>query len=174
MSLGFYVFFRVYKVLSNYMLQINIHITRSTTTHSTPISLVGEVYKLHLSQTSHSATIPWTSDHPEAETSTWQHTTATRERDFHEPSGIRTRDPSKGAAADFRLRSRSHRDRRRKWIYSSKVKEFVEALFYTKYSCFPYCPNCMNVHSLLPETCQCKDTHAATWYLSVTVNVSGY
>ena len=133
------------------MLQTNIYISHNTTTHSSPVSFIGEVSKLHLSQTSHSVRILWTSDQPEAETSTWQHTTSTREtererereRDIHEPSGIRTRDPSKGAAADLRLRSRGHRDRRRKWINSSKVKEFVHAVFFTKYSCFPYCPNCM-------------------------------
>ena len=43
-----------------------------------------------------------------AYTSSWQHTTPTR--DIHVPGGIRTRNPSKQAAADLCLRPRSHRD----------------------------------------------------------------
>jgi hypothetical protein len=41
----------------------------------------------------------WTSDRPLAET-TSQHTTVTRERDIHDPVVVRTRNPSKRAAAD--------------------------------------------------------------------------
>jgi hypothetical protein len=51
----------------------------------------------------------WTSDQPDAETSTWQHITFTR--DIHAPGGIRTRNPSKWAAADPRLKPRGHCDR---------------------------------------------------------------
>jgi len=60
--------------------------------------------------TPHSVGLLWTSDRPDAETSTWQHTLLPR--DVHGPSGIRTRNPGKRAAADRRLRSRGHRDRR--------------------------------------------------------------
>jgi len=52
----------------------------------------------------------WRSDQPDADTSTWQHTTLT-ETDFHATGGIRTRNPSKWAAADSCLRPRSHWDR---------------------------------------------------------------
>jgi len=38
----------------------------------------------------------WTSDQPDAQTSTWQHTTVTT--DIHSSGGIRTRNPSKRAA----------------------------------------------------------------------------
>jgi hypothetical protein len=49
----------------------------------------------------------WTSDQPDAETSTWQHTT-----DKHPcPGGIRTHDRSRRAAVDLRLRPRGHWDR---------------------------------------------------------------
>ena len=49
----------------------------------------------------------WTNDQFVAETSTWQHTTLITER--HPcPGGIRTRSPSKGAAADPRLRPCGH------------------------------------------------------------------
>jgi hypothetical protein len=58
------------------------------------------------SDTQHSVGLLWTSDRPVPETSTWQHTTLTRER-HPRPSGIRTRNPSKRAAADPRLRRRS-------------------------------------------------------------------
>ena len=47
-----------------------------------------------------------TSDQPNAETSTWQHTTLTT--DIHVAVGIRTRNRSKQAAADTRLRQRGH------------------------------------------------------------------
>ena len=58
----------------------------------------------------HSVELLWTSDQPVAETSTWQHTTPTRER--HPcPCGIRTRSLSKRAVADPRLRPRGQWDR---------------------------------------------------------------
>jgi len=46
-------------------------------------------------------------DQSEAQTSTWQHTTCTRDRHAC-PWGIRTHDPNKQTAADPRLRKRSH------------------------------------------------------------------
>ena len=60
------------------------------------------------SDTPHSVGLLWTSDRPVAETSTdnTQHS-----RHIHTPGGIRTRTPSKRAAADPRLRPRGHRDR---------------------------------------------------------------
>jgi hypothetical protein len=62
------------------------------------------------SNTPHSVGLLWTNDRPVAETSTWQHTTLTRDR---HPwlGGIRTLSPSKRAAADPLLRQRSHLDR---------------------------------------------------------------
>jgi hypothetical protein len=67
------------------------------------------------SGTPHSVGLLWTSDQPHAQTSTWQHTTLTRDR--HPcppppPSGIRTHSPSKRTVADPRHRPRSHWDRR--------------------------------------------------------------
>jgi hypothetical protein len=46
----------------------------------------------------------WTSDQLVEETSTWQHTTRTRETDINASGGIRTHNPCKRAAADPRLR----------------------------------------------------------------------
>ena len=63
------------------------------------------------SDTPHSVGLLWTSDQPVAETYTWQHKTLKRDR-LHAPCGIRTRIPSKRAAANARLQARSHRDRR--------------------------------------------------------------
>jgi hypothetical protein len=55
------------------------------------------------SDTPHSVGLPWTSDRPIADTSTWQHTTL--KRDKHPcPGGIRTHNPSNRAAADRRIR----------------------------------------------------------------------
>ena len=71
--------------------------------------LIIEASLLH-SDTPHSVGLLWTSDQPDAETCTWQHTTLTRDR--HPCShGIRTRNPRKRAAVDPRLRPRFHRDR---------------------------------------------------------------
>ena len=69
--------------------------------------LIIEASRSH-SDTPHSVGLLWTSDHPDAETPTWQHNTLTR--DIHDPGGIRTRSSSKRAAEDPRLRPRGHRD----------------------------------------------------------------
>jgi hypothetical protein len=55
-----------------------------------------------LSGTTHSVGVLWTSDRPDAETSTSQHTAPTR---------VRTSTPNKRAAADCRLRPRGRWDR---------------------------------------------------------------
>ena len=51
----------------------------------------------------------WVSDQPNAETSTRQRTTITRDS-THVPPGIRTRNPTKREAADSHLRLRGHQD----------------------------------------------------------------
>jgi hypothetical protein len=68
-----------------------------------------EVPRLH-SETTHSVGHLWTGDQPFAEASARQYTTVTRERDSHDPGGIRTRNLSKQAAADPHFRHRGHRD----------------------------------------------------------------
>jgi len=71
--------------------------------------LIAEVPRSH-SDTSHTIGLLWTSHGPVTETSTWRHKTITRDR--HPcPGGIRTRNPSKRAAAGPRLRQRGHGDR---------------------------------------------------------------
>jgi hypothetical protein len=64
----------------------------------------------------------WTSDQSVAETSTWQHTTLTR--DSHVPGGIGTQNPSKRAAADLRLRPRGHWDRQYP-LYQTKISRIL-------------------------------------------------
>jgi hypothetical protein len=76
------------------------------------------------SDTPHSVGLLWTSDQPVAETSTWQHTTITRDRHSC-PGGIRTHNPNKRAAADPRPRPRGHWDRPMVWILKRKPAEFV-------------------------------------------------
>jgi hypothetical protein len=49
------------------------------------------------SDTPHSVGLLWTSDQPDAETSTWQHS---QDIHIHNYGGIRTHNPSKRAAAD--------------------------------------------------------------------------
>ena len=64
--------------------------------------------RLHSWYTPHLAGLLWKSDRPVAATSTWQHTTLTR--DIHASSGIQTHNPSKRAAADPRCRQSGHWD----------------------------------------------------------------
>ena len=62
--------------------------------------LITEASRSH-SVTPHSVRLLWTSDQPDVETSTWQHTSLTT--DIHNLSGIRTHNPSKRADADQAL-----------------------------------------------------------------------
>ena len=59
--------------------------------------------------TPHSVVFLWTSDRPDAGTSTSQYSLQT---DIHALGGIRTHNPSKRATVDPRLRPPGHRDRR--------------------------------------------------------------
>jgi len=54
----------------------------------------------------------WTSDQPDAETSTWQctNTQHSQETDIHVTGGIQTHNPSKCAASDLQLRPCDHWD----------------------------------------------------------------
>jgi hypothetical protein len=71
--------------------------------------LIIEASRSHL-DTPHSVGLLWTSDQPYTETSTWQHTTLTRDWPAC-PWGIRTRSLNKRAATDPGLRRRGHWDR---------------------------------------------------------------
>ena len=66
-------------------------------------------FMITLRHTPQSVGLLWTSDQLVADTSTWQHTTL--RIDIHAPSGVRTRNPSKRAAADSRLKPRCRWDR---------------------------------------------------------------
>ena len=63
---------------------------------------MGQGFTITHNDTPHFVGPLWTNDQPDAETSTWQHTTLTT--DTHAPGGIRKRNPNKWAAADPRLR----------------------------------------------------------------------
>ena len=64
--------------------------------------LIIQVSRSHTKDThTQSVGLLWTSDQPEAVTSTWQHTT--KPTDIHVPGGIRNHIPSNQAAADPRL-----------------------------------------------------------------------
>jgi len=86
--------------------------------------LIVEASRLH-SDTPHSVGLLWTSDWLVTETSTWQHTTLTR--DIHPcPGGIRTRNPSKRTGAGLRHRPRGNCDRRSVIIhYCTKFEEQI-------------------------------------------------
>ena len=72
--------------------------------------ILDEVSRSHTKTHPRSVGLLWTSDQLVAETSTSQLTTLTTDR--HPcPDGIRTRDLSKRAAADLRVRPRDHWDR---------------------------------------------------------------
>jgi hypothetical protein len=79
-----------------------------------------------------SRSLLWTSDHPDAETSTWQHTTLTRDRRLCPLAGFK---PSKWPAADPRLRPRGHWDQLKQ---KSKLLKYYFCV--TKISAhFKYC-----------------------------------
>jgi hypothetical protein len=62
------------------------------------------------SDTPHLVRLLWTSDQPDAEPSTWQRKTLTKDSNLC-PGGIRTHNPSKRATADPQLRPRGHWER---------------------------------------------------------------
>ena len=62
----------------------------------------------HTQDTSHTVVLLWTSDRPDAETSTSQYL----QTNIHALGGIRTHNPSKRTTVDPRLRLPGHRDRR--------------------------------------------------------------
>jgi hypothetical protein len=74
-----------------------------------PLPEDGEASRSH-SDKPHSTGLLGTSDQPDAETST-DNTQHSQKTDIHASGGIRTRNPSKRAAADPRLRPRGHWDR---------------------------------------------------------------
>ena len=77
--------------------------------------------------TQHSIGFLRTIDQPEAETSTWQHTTL-RNTNILVPGGIRTHNPSKRVAADPRLWPRGHWDRPKSWI--NRMKSTVYDMYH--------------------------------------------
>jgi hypothetical protein len=62
------------------------------------------------SDTPHSVGVPWTSDQPDAENYTSQHTKHSQETAIHAPDEIRTHNPTKQVATDPPLRPRGHWD----------------------------------------------------------------
>jgi hypothetical protein len=80
----------------------------------------------HTHTHTHSARLLWTRDQPDAETSTFQHTTLTT--DIHAPSGIQTLNPSKRAASDPCLRQSGYRDRLQS-TYKTMFWRFINCKF---------------------------------------------
>ena len=76
--------------------------------------LIIEVSRSH-SDKPHWVGLFWKSDQPDAETS--NNTPHSQQPDIHNPCGIRTRNPSKRAAADSRLRPRGHWNRQYTCVY---------------------------------------------------------
>ena len=74
--------------------------------------------RLHSLDTPHLVGLLCTSDQPDRNTSTSQHTTLTR--DIQVPGGSQTHDPRKRAAAYPRLRQGGHWDRRIKHMFTKK------------------------------------------------------
>jgi hypothetical protein len=75
--------------------------------------LIIETSRSH-SDTPHSVGLLWTSNQPDAETST-EETQHSRETEFHSPVGTRTSNPNKQVATDPRLRPRGHKGSAHKW-----------------------------------------------------------
>jgi len=62
------------------------------------------------SDTPHTVGLLWTSEQPDAHTSTWQHNISHKRHASTTLSGIRTRNPSQWEDADWSLRPRGHWD----------------------------------------------------------------
>jgi len=84
---------------------------------SGPGRLIIEILRSHTN--THSAGLLWKSYRPVAKTSIWQHATFARDRRLC-LGGIRTRNPSKRAAADVCLRTRCYRNRRVQQLHNRK------------------------------------------------------
>ena len=82
------------------------------------VPLIIEASRSH-SDTPHSVGLLWTSDQPDADTSTWQPTALTT--DFHGAGGIRSHNSSKRTAADPHRRPRVNRDRQLNYLASLNV-----------------------------------------------------
>jgi hypothetical protein len=85
----------------------------------------------HFIDTPHSVVLLWTSNQPVAETSTWQHTTLTRDRHSC-PKRDRTHNPSKRSAADPRLRPHGHWDRHFTGIFHTNTVEVKSSARFKK------------------------------------------
>jgi hypothetical protein len=83
------------------------------------VLLLVEVSISH-SDTLHSVGLFWKRFRPVAETSTWQHTTLTK--DSHAPGGSRTYSPSKRVAAGTRFKQRATGIGLRKVLYALKTE----------------------------------------------------
>jgi hypothetical protein len=81
----------------------------------------------------HSVGLLWTSDQPDEETATWQHTTLTGNRNPC-PGGIRTRNPSKRVAAEPHLRPWGH------WDWLSFKSANTSSGYHRQYK-----KNCLNI-----------------------------
>jgi hypothetical protein len=112
-----------------------------------------EVSWPHTLDTPQSVGLIWTRDQLVAETSTWQHTTLTRDR--HPCLGwIRTHDPNKRAAEDPRLRPHGHWDRPL-WLYRIlKINARFVLKYFTYYNVccvFQGCPACRRTHRTVTQ-----------------------
>jgi hypothetical protein len=95
------------------------------------INISSHILSYHIisySDTTHSVGLPWTSGQPDAQASTWQHTTIWR-GDIYTPGRIRTSNSSKRAVADTRLRPRGRRDRPQNCIRAIIIE----------WTCFLFC-----------------------------------
>ena len=108
--------------------------------------LIIEVSRSH-SDTPQSVGLLWTSDQPDTETSTSQHTTLIR--DIRSPGGIRTRNPSKPAVPNPRLRPPDHRHRRFSVISSWKMYFSIVIYLHLLNNCLIYlCFFFVNIRSI--------------------------
>ena len=115
------------------------------------LGLLYEVPRSH-SDTPHSIGLFWTRDRPLPLPDNTQHS---QETDIHAPGRIRTRNPSKRAAVDPRLRPRGHRDRQHSLAYIFSLKSFsgMFKIMFLKHGSLMYTSQC--------TFCMTFTTHAA-------------
>ena len=116
----------------------------------------------------HSVESLWVSDQPVAETSTWQHTTLTidKQTNIHAPGVIRTHNLSRRAAEDLRLRPRGHWDRRLRLWTLCEYSQNTQRNNYVAYASIQICNSvpfvsCPRVRTVLQPR---VSTHAVEGY----------
>jgi len=111
----------------------------------------GSSFSITHNDATQSLELLWTSDQLPAETSTSKHTQNSQQTNIHVSGGIETHNLSKQAAADLRLRPRSHWDRLC-YVESTKSHDYKRDISVTRFvasyfeTCFQILKPCLSLY----------------------------